>query len=145
MILTVPNPLLAQKCKPIDLITGSVKANIAQMLSEMYGGGGIGLAAPQIGWLANVFVIDIDDGKGPRVFINPQLYKHSVETEIAEEGCLSIPGRRVRVKRSTRVEVCATDITGKFFTIQAGGLLARCVQHEANHLQGRTILEDGEK
>lgn len=140
MIIKYPDPRLNQKCEPLTTPTTKRRRKlVASMFDEMYSAGGIGLAAPQIGWLRNLFIADVGDG--PLVFVNPQITWTSEKTIAMDEGCLSIPDKRVRISRPWIVCYSATDLDGKFFSDVANGLLARCVLHECDHLRGVLMLD----
>jgi peptide deformylase len=113
------------------------------MFELMYEHQGIGLAAPQVGWNARVFVVNIDiedhDPELERVFIDPQLSHPSQPPEEGEEGCLSLPGLRLEVDRTPQVNVKATGVDGEQFVLETEGILARCIQHENDHLDGILI------
>jgi peptide deformylase len=105
------------------------------MIGFMHMKKGVGLAAPQIGIPLRFFVTDVPGDK-PRLFINPEIVSRSIETWALEEGCLSLPGIRKNVMRPIQIKVKATDLKGRAFTLECGGLLARCIQHEYDHLDG---------
>jgi len=121
-------------------------ADLAQdMLETMYKAPGIGLAAPQVGKSIRLIVVDVksyeEDEKAPLVLFNPEIIDSSGEV-FDEEGCLSFPGLRVKVKRPEIISVKALDVTGKEFTLNnAGGLLSRCIQHEMDHLDGILFVD----
>ena len=151
-ILTEPNPLLHQVCKPIEQITPEVIERAREMLELMYKGEGIGLAAPQVGWDARLFVINhnyTDEAEG--VFINPVL-ELSPEEEFETEGCLSLPGIFRPVRRAKVVRVSGTYFSGRHLRKASPrplvlerreykGLRARCIQHETAHLDGILITD----
>jgi len=140
-ILTYPNPLLRQKAKPVEELNGETRAKAMQMLELMYEAKGVGLAAPQVGWLSRVVVLDVDGRKeGNRVFINPALLEES-EEDTTEEGCLSFPGINTKITRAKRVKVAAYTLDGERIEIQAEGIHARAWQHEIDHLEGRLIVD----
>ncbi len=131
------DPILTERACEIEEIDEKVQKLIEDMLETMYGAPGIGLAANQIGSLARIFVCDI--GEGPNVFINPVISKLKGEEE-DEEGCLSVPGITVPIKRAKQVTIKALDREGKPVKIVAKDLLARVFQHEMDHLDGTVIL-----
>ncbi|MCL4220706.1 MAG: peptide deformylase [Phycisphaerales bacterium] len=148
-----PERILRQKAGPIDL-TPNVAEVALQMVNLMRQAEGIGLAAPQVGLPWRLFVIDIPPGEGrdtladpptategPLVFVNPELSDPARNLEPLEEGCLSLPEIRGDVIRPTQVTVTATGLDGQRFTLRAAGLLARCIQHEYDHLDGVLILD----
>ncbi|HOP53378.1 MAG: peptide deformylase [Bacillota bacterium] len=132
-IRKVGDDVLRQVAKPVDKITKKRKKLIKDMIETMYDADGIGLAAPQIGVSERIIVVDV--GEGPFALINPEI-KEASGSEIDVEGCLSIPGVRNYVKRNANVVVDALDEDGKPVRIDAEGLLARCLQHEIDHLNG---------
>ena len=143
-ILTYPNEHLRVKCKPIKKVTENRKNKIRQMLRLMHSNGGIGLAAPQVGWDVRAFVIGLrteDDIMHEFVFINPEIINKSEETIIMPEGCLSIPGTYVDIERPEQIIIIAKDLDGSMFEMEADGILARCIQHENDHLSGVLIID----
>ncbi|MGI6149410.1 MAG: peptide deformylase [Firmicutes bacterium] len=135
-IVVVDEPgaeVLREKAAPVTRITNKVSKLIKDMLETMYAVDGAGLAAPQIGVSKQIAVIDV--GEGPICLINPEIVKSEGE-EIDVEGCLSIPGLRAYVKRSTSVIVKALDERGRPIRVVGEGLLARALQHEIDHLNG---------
>lgn len=136
-LVIIPDPVLRKKAASLETVafgTESLRTLVADMAETMMEADGIGLAAPQIGISQRIFVVATSNGA--RVFINPKLTKQSFLKIAMEEGCLSIPGVYGTVKRPRRVTVEALDVEGKAFTLQAGGLLARVIQHELDHLNG---------
>jgi len=134
-----PDPVLRQRAAPVGAIDAALVARVRRMFEIMYEHHGIGLAAPQVGALERVFVVNLTaDREQPeeeRVYINPQI--SSPEGECTqEEGCLSFPEIRLDVVRPERVQIRATDLEGEQFEESADGWLARCVQHEFDHLDG---------
>ncbi len=140
-ILHDGDELLRKVSKPIKEITPRVLEQIADMGETLYAAGnGIGLAAPQVGLLKRMFVIDMQDEKGLQVFINPEI----VETEgeqTAMEGCLSVPGTFGEVCRPAQIKVKATNEKGEDFELEAEGLFAVCICHENDHLNGVLFTE----
>lgn len=126
--------LLRQTARPVGRIDRSLHRLIDDMIATMRAADGVGLAAPQVGESLRLFVAEVDESV--YVLINPQLVDASAELETAEEGCLSLPGYRGAVERHARVTVRAKNRRGKERTIDAEGLLARCFQHELDHLNG---------
>lgn len=113
------------------------------MIGLMHVKKGIGLAAPQIGLPLRLFVTDVKGDK-PRIFINPEITEYSADTCKKSEGCLSVPGVFKDIERPSRVKITATDLKGRQFTLECGGMLARCIQHEYDHLDG-ILFVDREK
>ena len=140
-VLTFPDPLLHRTAEVVKLIDNKVKKLVDDMAETMYEAPGIGLAATQVGELKRIMVIDISEEKNQlRVFINPEIIKKE-GTAINEEGCLSVPGFYDKVERAETVMVTALDREGQRFTINASGLLAVCIQHEIDHLDGHVFVE----
>jgi peptide deformylase len=139
-----PDPVLNKKCAEVPEVTDEIRAVAKGMLDIMYKQGGIGLAAPQVGRLIRMIVVDVwwpkTGARNPRVFINP-LLTLGEEKERAREGCLSLPGITDFVTRSKSVQVHALDEHGKPVMQHADGLLAVCLQHECEHLDGITLVE----
>lgn len=136
-ILTVPNPLLRRKAKPLRLFTRSKFKRIKNMFPLMLSHNGMGLAAPQIGWNTRVFIINHSGRKRhDLVFINPIIIETSGDLVTDIEGCLSIPGVNGAVERRETVVIESEDMEGFHFTLEASGLLARCILHENDHLNG---------
>lgn len=135
-ILVVDEPgseVLRQKAEPVKNITNRTRKLIKDMIETMYAADGAGLAAPQIGISKQIVVIDV--GEGPICLVNPEIIEAEGE-EIDVEGCLSIPGLRAYVKRSSRVVVNALNEKGRPIRVTGDGLLARALQHEIDHLNG---------
>ena len=139
-IVKIGDDVLKAKCTPVKEIDSSLKMLTEAMFDELLEADGIGLAAPQIGIPQRFFVVDIRDGKR-YVFINPEIVETSIEKGPYEEGCLSIPGVYHDVIRSLRVKVQARDADGKLFNLEADGLLARVIQHEYDHLDGKLFID----
>jgi peptide deformylase len=131
-------PILRQETTPVAAVTDELRALIDDMFETMYAANGIGLAAPQIGRPERLSVIDVDDN--PFVIINPEIIL-AEGRQRGEEGCLSIPDIYGDVDRATHVIVRALDRDGKSFEVDANGLLARCLQHEIDHLHGRLFID----
>ncbi len=143
-ILVLPDARLRAVADPIDRIDDSIKQLARDMLDTMYAAPGIGLAAPQVGELKRMVVMDLaKDGEppAPMVLINPEILKFSEETEISEEGCLSIPELYYEVERPATVTVRYTDLDGNIVTRDATERLAVCVQHELDHLDGVLYID----
>ena len=134
-ILTEGDPTLTKRARPIKKYDDKLQLLIDDMIETMYEGEGVGLAAPQVGVLRRLFVMDVDDGEGPVVFINPEILAQEGDQE-GPEGCLSLPGLFGLVKRPMEVTVRALDREGLAFEKTVQGLAARCVCHENDHLDG---------
>lgn len=130
----IGDDILKKKCKPVKAITDSTKELIRDMFDTMYEANGVGLAAPQVGILRRICVIDIRDGD-PVVLINPEIVESSGE-QTDEEGCLSVPGKVAEVTRANYVKVSSLDMDMNPVTYEGEGLLARAMQHEIDHLDG---------
>lgn len=126
-------PVLRKKCKPIKEITPKIAELAEDMLDTMYNANGVGLAAPQVGMLKRMVVIDI--GEGPVVLINPEIIETSGE-QTGNEGCLSVPGKTGVVTRPNYVKAKAVDITGQNIIVEGEELMARALCHEIDHLDG---------
>ena len=137
-ILTDENPVLRQKSKEITKITKRLKILAKNMLETLYDAPGVGLAAPQVGVLERIIVIDVGDG--PIVLINPQVLSCEGENRDVE-GCLSIPGRNEYITRAQKVVVTGLDLNGKKVKLEGSGLLARAFQHEIDHLNGILFID----
>jgi peptide deformylase len=140
-ILEAPHPLLKAKAEPVAGVDASLRKLVADMLETMYLAPGIGLAAPQVGVPKRVCVADVADRKGgeeprPLVLVNPEVAWRSEEELAQEEGCLSLPGQFAEVTRPAAVRVRYQDLDGERRELEAEGLLARCLQHEIDHLDG---------
>lgn len=143
-ILTAPDPRLQTVSKDVEAVTDEIRTLIDDMADTMYDAPGIGLAAIQIGAPVRVLVIDVDqkDGaKNPRAFINPKITWASDEMASYEEGCLSVPEIWDDVERPARVRCDYLDRDGKPQTLEADGLLATCLQHEMDHLNGILFID----
>lgn len=134
-ILHIGDPLLKAVSHPVTKFDMRLKMIVRDMGETMYEADGIGLAAPQIGLMRRLVVIDLYDDQGLRVFVNPEILATEGEVSM-EEGCLSVPGRRGCVKRPEKISLRYQDIKGKFHELEAEGLLARVLQHEIDHLNG---------
>jgi peptide deformylase len=141
-ILRYPDPRLHKVAKPVTVFDERLKKLVADMADTMYDAPGVGLAATQIDVHEQVIVIDVSEqGNELRVFINPELIWASEDKRVYDEGCLSVPGIYDGVERPARVKVRAVDETGKPFEVDADDLLAVCIQHEMDHLQGKVFVE----
>lgn len=140
-VLTFPDDRLRTVAKPVEQVTPEIQKLVDDMIETMYDEEGIGLAATQVDVHKRVVVIDISETRDqPMVLINPEITEKRGEDGI-EEGCLSVPGARALVPRAAEVTVKALDRDGKEFTFEADDLLAICVQHELDHLQGKLFVD----
>ena len=143
-ILIEPDPILRKKSIPLEQVDDSVKKLMDDMLATMYQAPGIGLAAIQVGILKRIVVIDISkekEKKDPLFLVNPQIINRSKETSIYEEGCLSLPGQFAEIERPSDCLIKYVDYNGKEKELQASGLLATCIQHEVDHLNGILFID----
>jgi len=139
-ILAHPSPALkSSTCEVDPLNDADLIPLVKSMARAMYAAPGVGLAAPQVGVLKRVIVLDIDDGL--MVMCNPRIVESSEETEVEDEGCLSLPGITVPVERASRVTCEAVNLQGNLVTVEAAELLARAIQHEIDHLNGVLIID----
>ncbi len=132
--------ILRKKCKAVDKFDDKLQVLIKDMLDTMYDADGVGLAAPQVGILKRLFVIDVYDDFGPRIFINPKILKTS-GSQIGDEGCLSVPGESTEIERPNYVKVKAQNEKGEEFILEAEELLARAICHENDHLDGILYID----
>jgi peptide deformylase len=140
-ILEYPDPRLRKVAAPVAAVTPEIQKLVRDMAETMYAAPGVGLAATQVDVHKRIIVMDISEARDElRVFINPEIVAAEGEAE-CEEGCLSVPGYYDKVTRAARVAVRAQDATGAFFTLEAEGLLAVCVQHEIDHLAGKVFVD----
>ena len=139
MIREFGEAVLEKKSKPVKAVTPRIRELVEDMFETMYHDGGVGLAAPQVGMLKRIFVIDVD-GETPYVFINPEILETSGE-QTGDEGCLSLPGKTGTVTRPQYVKVRAQDLDMNEFVLEAEDLLARAVCHENDHLDGILYTE----
>jgi peptide deformylase len=137
------DPVLRKTAAPVEVFDDSLRALVEEMIGALHNANGVGLAAPQIGVSSRVVVIDTEYGEAPpRVFVNPEITSASEETVVEDEGCLSLPGISLDVKRSARVSVKAQNEKGEEYTIDdASGLLAKALQHEIDHLNGILFID----
>jgi len=142
-ILTEPDPFLRQKSSEVEQVTDETRKLMDDMLETMYDAPGIGLAAIQIGVPKRVIVIDLsrDEKKNPLYFVNPKIIKKSDTDSTYEEGCLSVPGQFAEVDRPDKCHVSFLDYNGKKQELKAEGLLATCIQHEMDHLEGILFID----
>jgi peptide deformylase len=148
-IVEVPDPRLREISKPVAAVDDEVRALVADMFETMYAAPGIGLAAIQVGVPQRILVIDLQEPqeeggepvKDPRVFINPEIVEHSDEEVPYTEGCLSVPDQYAEVDRPDRIRARWLDLDGKVREEQIDGLLATCLQHEMDHLNGILFID----
>jgi len=141
-ILHYPDARLHKKAKPVAEVDDRVRRIVRDMAETMYAAPGIGLAATQVDIHERIVVIDVSEhGDDLLVLINPVITWKSEETQVYEEGCLSVPGIYDEVKRSARIKAEATNERGERYEFDAEGLLAVCVQHELDHLDGKVFVE----
>ena len=143
-ILTEPDPFLRQKSVKVEEVNDEIRSLMDDMLETMYNAPGIGLAAIQIGVPKRVIVIDLsreDEKKNPFYFINPEIITNSDGDATYEEGCLSVPGQFAEINRPDKCKVKYLDYSGKKQTLDAEGLLATCIQHEIDHLEGILFID----
>lgn len=143
-IVIAPNPVLRQVSEPCEVGDKSLRKLAKQMAKAMYKHEGVGLAAPQLGVLKRLIVVDVDfenPEQNPMVLVNPEILETRGELATDEEGCLSCPGISVPVTRPSEVRVRYFDLDGNECEIEGDGLLARCLQHEIDHLDGKTLFE----
>jgi peptide deformylase len=143
-ILILPDKRLRLKSEPVGAVDKSIRALVDDMFETMYDAPGIGLAAIQIGVPKRVVTMDLakkDEPKAPQVFINPEVTWKSDEKAVYEEGCLSIPEYYEEVERPTAVKVKFLDLEGRLQEVEAKGLLATCLQHEIDHINGILFID----
>lgn len=144
-IITLPDPLLRQLSKPVERVDDDLRKFADDMLETMYDAPGIGLAAIQIGEPLRMLVLDVaekEEPKNPQVFINPEIVSSSEDLfNVHEEGCLSIPDYYAEVERPAEIMVKAIGLDGKEKLTKADGLLATCLQHEIDHLNGVLFID----
>ncbi len=143
-IISLPDPKLREVSKPLERVDDDVRRFADDMLETMYDAPGIGLAAIQVGEPLRMLVLDVSDReepRNPRVFINPEIISRSDTPNVHEEGCLSIPDYYAEVERPAEVTVKYVDRDGKEQLVEANGLLATCLQHEIDHLNGVLFID----
>jgi peptide deformylase len=141
-VLRFPDERLRTKATQVIEVNDNIKAIVSDMFDTMYDENGVGLAATQVDIHQQIVVMDVSENKeNPLVFINPEIIEKSSDTLVNEEGCLSVPGCYAKVDRHTKVTVKALDIDGKEFTLEGEELLAICIQHELDHLQGVLFVD----
>jgi peptide deformylase len=140
-ILHYPDPRLRLKAKPVIEVNDTVRRLAADMFETMYSAPGIGLAATQVNVQKRLLVLDVSEQKNtPQCFINPEILEREGSEEM-EEGCLSVPGIFDNVTRAQKIRLQALDLEGQRFELEADGLLAVCLQHEIDHLDGRLFVD----
>ncbi len=140
-ILEFPDPRLRTRASPVDRVDDDIRHLVADMLDTMYAAPGVGLAATQVDVHKRVLVMDISETRDePRCFINPEIRAQD-GLAASNEGCLSVPGVTEEVERAARIVVTALDRDGKPFELEAEGLLAVCIQHEMDHLEGKLFVD----
>jgi peptide deformylase len=148
-IVEVPDPRLRQISAPVEKIDDDVRALVADMFETMYAAPGIGLAAIQVGVPKRILVIDLQEPEeeggeavqDPRVFINPEIVEHSDQEVPYTEGCLSVPDQYAEVDRPDRIRARWLDLDGKSHDEEITGMLATCLQHEMDHLEGILFID----
>ncbi len=143
-ILTEPNKILRQVSKPVEKVTKEEQKIMDDMLDTMYAANGIGLAAIQIGIPKRIIVMDIskqEENKEPRFFVNPIINNKDPEKATYEEGCLSVPNQFAEIDRPSKCDVEYLDYNGEKQFLRAEGLLATCIQHEMDHLEGILFID----
>ncbi|MBT8472076.1 MAG: peptide deformylase [Marinicaulis sp.] len=143
-IITAPDPRLREVSKPVQAVDDALRALMDDMLETMYDAPGIGLAAIQIGVPKRVIVMDLareDEDPEPRYFVNPEILAPSCEKSIYEEGCLSVPEFYDEVERPAQCRVKYLDYNGEKQMLDADGMLATCIQHEMDHLEGILFID----
>ena len=143
-ILVAPHPVLKQKAKPVEKVDARIAKLMDDMVETMYAAKGIGLAAPQIGVLERVIVVDVhekDEKPNPIRLANPEIVWKSDQTSVCEEGCLSVPEQYAEVTRPASVRVRYLDENNETRELEADGMLATCIQHEIDHLNGVLFVD----
>jgi peptide deformylase len=140
-ILHFPDPRLRTKAEPVAEVNDEIRQLVKDMFETMYDAPGIGLAATQVNVHQKVIVIDVSENKDqPLVLINPEIIDHNGKEEM-EEGCLSVPGIYEKVQRADKVRIRALNEQGETYEMDADGLLAVCIQHEMDHLEGKLFVD----
>ena len=143
-ILTEPNSILRKKSSIVEKVDGEIQKLMNDMLETMYAAPGIGLAAIQVGVPKRIIVLDIsrnEEPKKPMFFINPEIVVKSKNNSIYEEGCLSVPGQFAEIERPENCHLKFLDYNGQPQEIKAEGMLATCIQHEIDHLEGILFID----
>jgi peptide deformylase len=138
-IRVMGDPALREVATPVTVFDAELRATADRMIEVMHNAPGVGLAATQLGLMRRLLVYDVDDDA--RVLVNPQICERSQETEVEQEGCLSVPGVRVPVERAVRIRVTGRDVGGRPLDFAAEGIHARVIQHETDHLDGILIVD----
>ena len=139
-IRLVGDPVLRTRCPEVTEIDGALARLVTDMITTMYEAPGVGLAANQVGVQKRLFVYDMQDDEGPKVLVNPVITESRGEW-VYEEGCLSVPGLHWEIVRPKEVHLTGLDLDGNEVSIEADELLARCFQHELDHLDGTLLLD----
>ena len=140
-ILEFPDERLRKKAKPVESVDAKTRQLVDDMLETMYAAPGIGLAATQVNVQKRILVLDISEEKNdPLALINPEILSKEGQEE-SDEGCLSVPGVFEKVKRAEKIRIKALDRDGNSFEMDADGLLAVCIQHEMDHLEGKLFVD----
>lgn len=139
-ILTDDDQILRKVSREVSVFDNRLEMLVEDMVETMYANNGIGLAAPQVGILRRIFVVDIQDGAGVRVMVNPRIIA-AEGSQLYCEGCLSVPGRYGEVERPASLVLEAQDLKGEKYRLEADGLLAVCISHENDHLDGILFLD----
>ena len=143
-IIKAPDPRLKKRCAPVERVDDRIRRLMDDMLETMYAAPGVGLAAPQVGVTKRVIVVDTSDPEGerrPLLMANPEIVAASDEVALREEGCLSFPDQYEEVERPVRVRVRYLDHESEIREVDADGLLAICIQHEMDHLDGVLLVD----
>ena len=143
-IIIEPDIILRKRSETLEKVDNELRSLMNDMLETMYAAPGIGLAAVQVGVLKRLIVIDIsknNEKKNPLFFINPEIVSKSNKTSIYEEGCLSLPGYFAEIERPAECKIEYLDYDGKKSEMNASGLLATCIQHEVDHLNGVLFID----
>jgi peptide deformylase len=135
-----PDRILRQKARPVKNINDELRKTAQALIETMHKDKGVGLAGPQVGLEQRIFVTHAE-GDEPRVFINPSIVWTSQEQSVYEEGCLSVPGIWMDVRRPAKIKIQAWNEKGRAFTLEASGILARVIQHEYDHLEGILFID----
>jgi peptide deformylase len=143
-IIVAPDPRLNVECENVDQVTDDLKRLMDDMMETMYDAPGIGLAAPQVGVTKRIIVVDVSKGgndKAPYQMINPKITWHSNQLADYEEGCLSLPEQYAQVKRPDEIHLSYIDSNGAIQKLKTSGILATCIQHEIDHLDGKLFVD----
>ncbi|WP_299375886.1 peptide deformylase [uncultured Kiloniella sp.] len=143
-IVIAPDPVLKVVCEPVKEVNDEIRELLTSMLETMYKAPGIGLAACQVGVTKRVIVVDVSDDKEenqPYCMVNPEITWESDEYSVYQEGCLSLPEQYADVERPAAIKMTYLDETGKKIELEADGLLATCIQHEIDHLDGVLFVD----